>query len=245
VQEPETDVVIKDGRILLDCKACGQRTDVDLRLKLSGFILKTQTKKGKKDKASKRLVGPRRENGDAEENGNGHGGSPGDSNSDNADAENGDVDVEAGSDDELTRRINAEAKEIDHPTNANNDEWAVDVSEAAVKAAPKNYQTTSSALSSSKMATRTEKAKAMATAPHDQLGSWIISSADDKAGGVSELDDVDIYVKAKELGIENKHKTLTVLAQTIFDDNIVRQIPKRGAMLKKVRHLHHPLMKRH
>ncbi|KAG4219016.1 hypothetical protein PC116_g32504, partial [Phytophthora cactorum] len=39
-KNPETDVVIKDGRIVLDCKACGQRTDVDLRLKLSGFILK-------------------------------------------------------------------------------------------------------------------------------------------------------------------------------------------------------------
>ena len=47
-KNPETDVNIKDGRILLDCKACGQRTEVDLRLKLSGFILKNQPKKGKK-----------------------------------------------------------------------------------------------------------------------------------------------------------------------------------------------------
>ena len=53
-KNPETDVVIKDGRILLDCKACGQRSEVDLRLKLSGFILKNQPKKGKKDKKKKR-----------------------------------------------------------------------------------------------------------------------------------------------------------------------------------------------
>jgi translation initiation factor 5 len=45
---------------------------------------------------------------------------------------------------------------------------------------------------------------------------------------------VDIYVKAKELGIEAKHKTLTVLAQTIFDEDIVKQIPVRAPMLKKV-----------
>jgi len=245
-KNPETDVVIKDGRILLDCKACGQRTDVDLRLKLSGFILKTQTKKGKKDKASKKARrAEKKENGDAEENGNGHGGSPGDSNSDNADAENGDVDVEAGSDDELTRRINAEAKEIDHPTNANNDEWAVDVSEAAVKARAKELPDDLKRALVFENGDEDGEGEGNGNSAYDQFGSWIISSADDKAGGVSELDDVDIYVKAKELGIENKHKTLTVLAQTIFDDNIVRQIPKRGAMLKKVRHLHHPLMKRH
>ena len=236
-------MVIKDGRILLDCKACGQRTDVDLRLKLSGFILKTQTKKGKKDKASKKARrAEKKENGDAEENGNGHGGSPGDSNSDNADAENGDVDVEAGSDDELTRRINAEAKEIDHPTNANNDEWAVDVSDAAVKARAKELPDDLKRALVVDDGDEDGEGEGNGNSAYDQLGSWIISSAEGKAGGVSALDDVDIYVKAKELGIENKHKTLTVLAQTIFDDNIVKQIPKRGAMLKKVsplKHRHH------
>jgi translation initiation factor 5 len=53
-KNPETDVVFKDGRILLDCKACGQRSEVDLRLKLSSFILKNQPKKGKKDKSAKK-----------------------------------------------------------------------------------------------------------------------------------------------------------------------------------------------
>lgn len=241
-KNPETDVVIKDGRILLDCKACGQRTDVDLRLKLSGFILKSQTKKGKKDKASKKARrAEKRENGDAEENGNGNGASPGDSNSDNADAENGDVDVEAGSDDELTRRINAEAKEIDHPTNGNNDEWAVDVSEAAVKARAKDLPDDLKRALVFEDGDEEGEGEGNGNSAYDQLGSWIISSAEGKAGGVSELDDVDIYVKAKELGIENKHKTLTVLAQTIFDDNIVKQIPKRGSMLKKVGELHQRL----
>jgi translation initiation factor 5 len=68
---------------------------------------------------------------------------------------------------------------------------------------------------------------------YDQLGSWILEEVEEK-GGVTKVDDVDIYVKAKELGIETKHRTLLVLAQTLFDDNIVAQIPKRAGLLKKV-----------
>ena len=45
---------------------------------------------------------------------------------------------------------------------------------------------------------------------------------------------VRVYELAKELGIESKHRTLTVLAQTLFDDKIVKQIDSRAAMLKKM-----------
>ena len=34
-QNPETVVSVKDGNILLDCKACGQRTQADMRHKLA------------------------------------------------------------------------------------------------------------------------------------------------------------------------------------------------------------------
>jgi len=66
---------------------------------------------------------------------------------------------------------------------------------------------------------------------YDQLGTWIIDETKAK-GSVSAVDDVEIYKKAKDLGIESKHKTLTVLAQTIFDDSIVKEIPGRASMLK-------------
>ena len=65
------------------------------------------------------------------------------------------------------------------------------------------------------------------------MGSWVIKTSEEK-GGVAKLDSADIFLKAKELGIEKKHKTLTVLAQTIFDDGIVKQIPSRAVMLKKM-----------
>ncbi|KAK5020461.1 eukaryotic translation initiation factor 5, partial [Cryomyces antarcticus] len=107
---------IKNNDITLDCKACGQRSTVDARLKLSGFILKNQPKKGKKDKSTKKA--DRKARKEAEQNGDGEdangNGTPGDSNSDQAD-ENGDVELGAGSDDELTRRINADAKAFEEP----------------------------------------------------------------------------------------------------------------------------------
>ncbi|KAI9826323.1 MAG: hypothetical protein M1832_000240 [Thelocarpon impressellum] len=234
-KNPETDIVIKDGRIVLDCKACGQRSDVELRLKLSSFILKNQPKKGKKDKSNKKSRKDRdsKENGDAKENGRG---SPGESNSDNGDGENGDVTLEAGSDDELTRRINAEAKGIDRHPDVKDEEWAVDVSEEAVRARAKDL---SNDLKRALVVGDDDDDDGEGEggdSAYDQLGSWIISAAQEKSGGVGEVDDVEIYVKAKELGIETKHRTLAVLAQTVFDDGIVKQIPKRASMLKKVRH---------
>ena len=219
---------------MLDCKACGQRSDVDLRLKLSSFILKNQPKKGKKDKADKKARRAKaKENGDAEQNGNGHAGS-GDSNSDNADADEGDLGIEAGSDDELTRRINAEARDLDLPNEVKDDEWAVDVSEEAVKARAKELPEDLKQKLVFDEGDEDGEGDGNGNSVYDQLGSWVISTAEQKSGSVGELDDVEIYVKAKELGIEAKHKTLTVLAQTIFDDNIVAQIPKRASMLKKV-----------
>lgn len=225
-KNPETDVNIKDGRILLDCKACGQRTDVDLRLKLSSFILKNQPKKGKKDKATKKAE-RRAKKANGEEEQNGGSGSNGDSGSDHGE-ENGDLELEAGSDDELTRRINAEAKDIEvvEPKEV---EWSVDTSEEAVKARAKDLP------DDLKRALVVEDGDEGADGPnaYDQLGTWIQETVKTK-GGVSKMEDVEIYLKAKEFGIETKHRTLTVLAQTIFDDNMVKQIDNRAPMLKKM-----------
>lgn len=240
-KNPETDVVFKDGHILLDCKACGQRSEVDLRLKLSSFILKNQPKKGKKDKSDKKARRAKaKENGETEQNGTGHAGS-GESNSDNAEADDGDYGVEAGSDDELTRRINAEAKELDQHSEVKDDVWAVDVSEAAVKARAKELPEDLKQKLVFEDGDEDGDVEGNGSTAYDQLGSWIIAESKDK--GVGDLDEVEIYVKAKELGIESKHKTLTVLAQTIFDDTIATQISKRASMLKKVGSLSRSMVK--
>ena len=142
-RNPETDVKIKDEIITLDCKACGSRSTADPRAKLSSFIIKHQPKKGKKDKSTKKAERKARKererNGEVEEtngeNGNNSEGSPDGSNnnSDHGD-ENGEVEVEAGSDDELTRRINAEAKDIEEADEDKEVQWTVDISEKAQKA---------------------------------------------------------------------------------------------------------------
>jgi translation initiation factor 5 len=232
-KNPETEVIIKDGNIILDCKACGQRSQVDLRQKLSGFILKQEPKKGKKAKKEKLTRRDKiKAGGKSGDTDSVNGGSPGDSNSDNADGDNGELEVEAGSDDELTRRINAEAKEIDAKTNGEikDDEWAVDTSAEAVAARAKELP---SDLKKSLAFDEDEDGEDSGNSVYDQLGSWIDEEAKAK-GGVAKVDDVAIFLKAKDLGIDTKHKTLTVLAQTIFDEGIVKQIPQRAGMLKKM-----------
>ncbi|KAI0105483.1 domain found in IF2B/IF5-domain-containing protein [Nemania sp. FL0031] len=232
-KNPETDVVIKDGHIVLDCKACGQRTDVDLRHKLSGFILKNQPKKGgKKDKAERKAA--RKAKQQAQQNGNGNG--SGGENSENASNENDDNEENgAGSDDEFTRKITADAQGIDAPVEVNDDEWAVDMSEKAVKARqnqlPDQFR--------QKLALggggdeEDEDGEGGGNTVYDALGDWIQEEAT-KAGSINKVDDIQVYIKAKEFGIEGKHKTVLVLVQTLFDENIITQIPKRAGMLKQM-----------
>ncbi|KAJ8611502.1 hypothetical protein MRB53_037909 [Persea americana] len=231
---PETDVQIKDEKITLDCKACGQRTDVDPRLKLSSFIVKHQPKKGKKDKSTKKAERKAKkakgaangENGNASDEG-----SPDGSNGSDRGDDDGDVELEANSDDELTRRINAEAKELDLVEDEKEVTWTVDTSEAAVKARADQL---AEELKKSLAVNGDDDDEADGEGnPYDALGEWIEAEAKTNKG-VAKVEDVEIYKKAAELGIEKKHKTLTVLAQAIFDEGIVKQIDSRAAMLKKV-----------
>ncbi len=228
-KNPETDVVIKDGTIVLDCKACGQRSTVDLRLKLSSFILKNQPKKGKKDKSKKKSrKGAKKENCEAEQNGNGHVGS-GDNNSNHAENDDEDMAITAGSDDELTRRINAEAKELD-PLPEKDEVWTVDVSEEAVKARAKKLRHN---LKKTIVVEEGEEEGETESA-YIQLSRWMTSIAESKTGGVGDLGDDEIANKMKDLNIQEHDETFSMLAQNIFDNNIATQIPERASMLQTV-----------
>ncbi|KAI1496737.1 domain found in IF2B/IF5-domain-containing protein [Biscogniauxia marginata] len=235
-KNPETDVVIKEGHIVLDCKACGQRTDVDLRLKLSGFILKNQPKKGgKKDKAERKAARKARQlaqqNGN-KENGNGSGGENSENGS-NSTGDRNDDENDAGSDDEFTRKINADAQVIDAPAEVKDDDWAVDMSEEAVKARQSQLPNEFRAKLVLGGDEEDEDGEAGGNTAYDALGDWIQEEAA-KTGSINKVDDIQIYVKAKDLGIEAKHKTVLVLVQTLFDENVLTQIPKRTGMLKQI-----------
>ena len=225
-KNPETDVNINNDRILLDCKACGQRSDVDLRLKLSGYILKNQpSKKGKMDKAERRAAKKAKQNGNgAKENGAGSGDDGSEQGSNEAE-ENGD----AGSDDEYQK---VQAAALDADVEVKDDEWAVDMSEAAVKA--RQAQLPGEFKQKLSLNDDDDEDGEGGNTVYDDLGNWIQEEANDK-GGVDMVDSVKIYLKAKELGIEGKHRTVLVFAQTLFNENICAQIPKRAGMLKQVR----------
>jgi len=222
-KNPETDVVIKDGHIVLDCKACGQRSDVDLRLKLSSFILKNQpSKKGGKNKAERRALKKAKQNGTAGKE-NGQGSEEGSENGSNG---NDDA-ADAVSDDEF-QKVQAEAPEIHVATEVKDHEWAVDVSEEAVKARqaqlPGEFK--------QKLSIEDEEDEG-GNSVYDELGHWILAQAEEK-GSVDKVASIDIYLKAKDLGIEGNHRTVVVLVQAMFDKNIVAQIPKRASMLKQI-----------
>jgi translation initiation factor 5 len=225
-KNPETDVHIKDGNITLDCKACGQISNVDPRLKLTAFILKNEPKKGKKDKSTKKAE--RRARKEAEAKGeptSPDGGSPGDSAEDGE--ENGDYEIEAGSDDELTRQIQEGAKDIEEEE-AKEVEWHIDTSEEAMRA---RAQQLPEDLKRALVIEADEDGEGGSS--YDVFGKWILDTAAEK-GNVDKLDNVEIFLKAKELGIETKHRTLTVIPQTLFSDKIVKQIDSRAPMLKKM-----------
>lgn len=224
-KNPETDVIIKDDKITLDCKACGQRTDVDPRLKLSTFIVRNNPKGGKKEKKDKKA---RREQKKEKSAANGDDASPGDSNNSENGDENGDAE-DAASDDELTRRIKSEAETIEVEKEIKDDDWAFDVSEEAVKARAKDLP----ADLKRSLVLEEDDDEADGPSSYEQLGSWIVETAEEK-GGVTEVSDIDIYKKAKEFGIESKHKTVAVLAQSIFDDKIAKQVEARTPFLKKM-----------
>ena len=129
---------------------------------------------------------------------------------------------------------------MDTASEVKDDEWAVDVSKEAVKARAKELPEDLKQKLAFDDGDDDAEGKSAGNSAYDQLGGWVVSIAEEK-NGVGNVEDIEIYIKAKDLGIETKHRTLTVLAQTIFDEQITSQIPLRASMLKKVIALLHPL----
>lgn len=209
-KNPETDLIItKNDEIIRDCKACGQRTIVDMRHKLTTFIIKNPPKPPKKAKKAKggEAASP-------DSNGNSNGGTP----------VNDDEEIGAESDDELTKRIKSEAAVLTTKTALKDDDWSVDTSEEAVRARVKTLEGT---LQSTLVLGGDEDSDEDVNSPYNQLGRWAEQNR-------SEASAVDVYKKAQDLGIEKKHKTVQVLVQTLFTENILAEIKTFAPMFAKV-----------
>ncbi|PBK75731.1 hypothetical protein ARMSODRAFT_876509 [Armillaria solidipes] len=192
-KNPETELVIlKAGRsedIIRDCKACGERTGVDMRHKLTTFILKN----------------PPVKNGDEEATPDG-----------------------AESDDELTKKIKAEAKELNTDTALAKEDWSADTSPEAVKQRIKALE---GGMAGVALGGDDEGSDEDANSPYAVLGRWIEENRDTddpKAFAVS------IFKKAEELGIDKKHKTIVVLVQALFTTDVLAEIKNYSPLFVKM-----------
>ena len=217
-KNPETDLYItKQDMIYRDCKACGHRQDVDMRHKLTTFILRNPPENKKKSKKGSK--------GDK-------GGSKDGATSPKAEgAEEDDGAVEAGSDDELTRRIEAGAADISvDDSKAANDEWSVDTSAEAVK----NRQRTLQAGVQSLLQNDDDDGEGGEgeDSPYSQFEAWVATEARD-----GQATDAEIYKKASEMGIEKKYKTMQFLVQGLFTSTTIvnaAEVEKHAPLFKKM-----------
>ena len=190
-KNPETQIVVtKDGNLQKECGACGQTNKIDPRLKLNTYILKHPPKKDKKSKKS--AV--------AQQNVVGAGQSISDIASGKKSADGDD------STDGVAKTVKV-----------NDDDWAVDVSEEAVKARAQELDAL----------TLVENEK------YEEFGNWLLENGaeTDKENLPS---DVEIYKKASDLKIIDDTKTVEVLVQCIFDENIAEQIVEHKGLLGKL-----------
>ena len=131
--------------------------------------------------------------------------------------------AEAASDDELTRSIQAAAANLPSANDHVTDEWSVDTSADAVKARMAELD---GAVDKMVLNGDDDDDEEGGETAYDVLGTWIQEN--------KSASDIEIYKKAQELSIDHKHKTLAVIVQCVFDENILKQIPKHASLLKKL-----------
>ncbi|KAF9243422.1 domain found in IF2B/IF5-domain-containing protein [Melanogaster broomeanus] len=205
-KNPETDLIIlKSGRnedIIRDCKACGERTGIDMRHKLVTFILKNppnNPKKGKKGEA------------------NGNGGGVHASAPAVAGEGQGDDAPGADSDDELTKKIKAEAADLTTETALAPDDWSADTSPKAVQARIKALGAQIGAVSLGNG--DDDGSDEDADSPYAQFGRWV-----EENRGKEGIGSDQIHKKAVEFGVEKKSKAVLVLMQALFTKDVQVEI---------------------
>jgi len=185
-KNPETELIIlkvnRTEDIIRDCKACGERTGVDMRHKLTTFIVRNPPVKIKK--------GKNKNTGDAAGGVGGRGNSDPAAEHDESQEKGADTPPEA-----VKQRVKALTNTLAATSLGDDDGSDDDVN-----------------------------------SPYAQLGCWITENEDEDAIARS----LAIYKKAEELGIEKKHKTVLVIVQALFTENVINEIEKYAGLIAKM-----------
>lgn len=210
-KNPETEIQIKEkDNLQRDCKACGHISKIDPRHKLYSYILKNPPAGSKGGKSGKKSA-------TATANVVGGGKSISDIASGQA-AEKQPVADQNDDDDVLTKKINAEAAALANQTiEVADDDWAVDMSKEAIEARARELEGLSLNESQEKF---------------NQFGEWLLDESKESKDDLPS--DIDIYKKIVELDILESPETVQVLAQTLFDEDIIEQIDEHLGLLAKL-----------
>lgn len=214
-KNPETEIVItKDNDLFRDCKACGTRSPMDLRHKLSSFIIKNPPES---------MEGSRKKKKAATASANVRGGGLSISDIAQGKSQSNDDVATPGAeadddDDELARQINAAASNLAE-IEVKDDEWAVDMSEEAIRARAREIKISNGELDPE-------------LSQLDEYGEWIIKEAGDDRKSFPS--DIELYKKAVEMDVLKEPKIGCVLAQCLFDEDILNEIVEHAAFFIKV-----------
>ena len=219
-KNPETDLNIvknKEARsedIIRDCKACGAQTIVDMRHKLTPLIVKNPPKSSKKSKSGKK-------GSDGPANGG--------SNGTHAVAVDPAPVEEADSDGAPNGNSGKASPVVKEVTDVNT-EFSIDTSEEAMKARLGGMNELSNKLQASLLAD--DDSDDDANSPYTQIGQWAEANRDN-------VNSVEVYKHAQDLGIEKKHRTVQALVQGLFTKEMPTEIAKFAPLFVKVCLLHH------
>ncbi|KTW25911.1 hypothetical protein T552_03185 [Pneumocystis carinii B80] len=195
-KNPETDIIIlKNDKIVRDCKACGRQSDVPQNTKLASVILKNPPKnsKSKKNKVKN-----------------------------DTSSEHVNIEKEVEFNDNFIHTITA-SEQSHSEEHQIDDYWTMDTSEAAVKARMHELEEN---VKANLILYDDEEDDPDESNPYEEFGTWVSENF--------SASNIEIYRKAQELKIESKHKTVAVLAQTVFDERILVQIKNRASLFRKI-----------
>ena len=142
----------------------------------------------------------------------------------NAETGSNEGSADDGSDDELMKKIKAEAADQPDGKSATED-WSADTSPDAVRARMKDLE--GAVQKSLVIAGEEDSDGEGADSPYAALGLWAQENRQSSNA-------VDAFRKAQELGIEKKHKSVLILSQALFTDDALSEIPNFIPLFTKV-----------